>query len=161
MAWTTPRTWVAGEVVTAANLNTHLRDNMLAVYPSTPTWTAVTFAAGNFTASGSQTWTLVAGDQSLFKYLVIGKTMHVHLVLTTTTVGGTPSKELRVAIPGGATASGASRGVAWHTNNGTEGCGGFVVSATFISFFLPHSGTDWAASTDNTAIYASVMFEIA
>ena len=27
-AWTTPRTWVADEVVTAALLNTHLRDNL-------------------------------------------------------------------------------------------------------------------------------------
>lgn len=29
MAWTAPRTWVAGEVLTAALLNTHVRDNLL------------------------------------------------------------------------------------------------------------------------------------
>jgi hypothetical protein len=28
MAWTTPRTWYAGEIVTAALMNTHLRDNL-------------------------------------------------------------------------------------------------------------------------------------
>jgi|TARA_Y100000310_G_scaffold317685_1_gene370846 hypothetical protein len=28
MAWTAPRTWVAGEVVTAALMNTHVRDNL-------------------------------------------------------------------------------------------------------------------------------------
>lgn len=28
MAWTTPRTWVTSEVVTASLLNTHLRDNL-------------------------------------------------------------------------------------------------------------------------------------
>lgn len=28
MAWSTPRTWVAGEVVTASLLNTHVRDNL-------------------------------------------------------------------------------------------------------------------------------------
>lgn len=28
MAWTVPRTWVAGELVTAAMMNTHIRDNM-------------------------------------------------------------------------------------------------------------------------------------
>jgi len=28
IAFTTPRTWVAAEIVTAANLNTHLRDNI-------------------------------------------------------------------------------------------------------------------------------------
>ncbi len=27
MAWTTPRTWVTGELVTAAMLNAHVRDN--------------------------------------------------------------------------------------------------------------------------------------
>lgn len=31
MAWTAPRTWVAGEVVTAGMLNTHVRDNLLAL----------------------------------------------------------------------------------------------------------------------------------
>lgn len=29
MAWTAPRTWVVGEILTAALLNTHLRDNLL------------------------------------------------------------------------------------------------------------------------------------
>lgn len=29
MAWTVPRTWVAGEIVTAALMNTHVRDNLL------------------------------------------------------------------------------------------------------------------------------------
>lgn len=29
MAWTAPRTWVTGEVLTAALLNLHLRDNLL------------------------------------------------------------------------------------------------------------------------------------
>lgn len=28
MAWTTPRTWVAAEIVTASNMNTHVRDNL-------------------------------------------------------------------------------------------------------------------------------------
>lgn len=31
MAWTTPRTWVAGETVTAALFNTHIRDNLNAL----------------------------------------------------------------------------------------------------------------------------------
>lgn len=34
MSWTAPRTWVAGEVVTAAIMNTHVRDNELALYPA-------------------------------------------------------------------------------------------------------------------------------
>lgn len=31
MAWTAPRTWSAGETLTAALLNTHLRDNLNAI----------------------------------------------------------------------------------------------------------------------------------
>ena len=34
MAWTAPRTWVAGEVVTAAYMNTHVRDNAKASFTS-------------------------------------------------------------------------------------------------------------------------------
>lgn len=32
MAWTTPRTWVTSEVVSASLLNTHVRDNLNALY---------------------------------------------------------------------------------------------------------------------------------
>lgn len=32
MAWTTPRTWTAGETVTAALMNTHVRDNEAYLY---------------------------------------------------------------------------------------------------------------------------------
>jgi hypothetical protein len=31
VAWTTPRTWVAGELITAAMMNTHVRDNFVAL----------------------------------------------------------------------------------------------------------------------------------
>ncbi len=31
MAWTAPRTWVTGEQVTAALMNTHVKDNLLAI----------------------------------------------------------------------------------------------------------------------------------
>jgi len=34
MAWTAPRTWVAAEILTAALLNTHLRDNLLETGPA-------------------------------------------------------------------------------------------------------------------------------
>jgi hypothetical protein len=33
MAWTAPRTWVTGEIVTSSQLNTHVRDNLLSVVP--------------------------------------------------------------------------------------------------------------------------------
>jgi microcystin-dependent protein len=33
MAWTNPRTWVTSELVTAAEMNTHIRDNLNAMFP--------------------------------------------------------------------------------------------------------------------------------
>ncbi len=36
MAWTAPRTWVTGEVVTSSIMNTHIRDNFLGM----PNWAA-------------------------------------------------------------------------------------------------------------------------
>jgi hypothetical protein len=97
---------------------------------------------------------------ALHKYVVIGKTMHVHLNLITTTVAGTGTG-LRVALPGGVSLIGASRGVYWYSDNGTEGFGGYIVNASYIEFFKSSSASNWNASTNNTAIYASVTFEIA
>lgn len=36
MAWTAPRTWVANEIVTASELNVHVRDNTLFLYDKQP-----------------------------------------------------------------------------------------------------------------------------
>lgn len=52
MAWTAPRTWIVGEIVTAAQLNTHLRDNMNA------TAVAMSTSAGDMTyATGANALT--------------------------------------------------------------------------------------------------------
>jgi hypothetical protein len=54
MTWTTPRTWVAGETVTAALLNTHVRDNLNMVVQS------ATSGAGAILQSGTDTVSLSA-----------------------------------------------------------------------------------------------------
>lgn len=63
MAWTAPRTWVAGETVTAALLNTHVRDNEKALGDPWTAWTP-TFSGG-ISAIGNAT--VVA------KYMQAGK----------------------------------------------------------------------------------------
>lgn len=77
-----PRTWVVGEVVTAALLNQEIRDqinSMLAAWTSyTPTWTAATTnpVLGNGTLVG--------------RYMKIGRTVQYHINLipgSTTTFG--------------------------------------------------------------------------
>lgn len=52
MAWTAARTWVVGEIVTAAQLNTHVRDNLNAV---------ARIVTGSYTGDGT-TDRLIATD---------------------------------------------------------------------------------------------------
>lgn len=82
MAWTSPRTWVAGETPTAATFNLHIRDNFKAIGDAwtayTPTWTATTTdpVIGNGTING--------------KYMAAGKLIHARIVIvagSTTTFG--------------------------------------------------------------------------
>ena len=66
MAWTAPRTWVTGETVTAALLNTHVRDNLL------QTATAKVTTAGDIThATAANTLTRL-GVGALDQFLVGG-----------------------------------------------------------------------------------------
>lgn len=79
---TTPRTWNAGEVVTAAMLQAEIRDQFNSIFAAwttyTPTWTATTTdpVLNNGVLTG--------------RYLKIGRTCHVSMILTigsTTTLG--------------------------------------------------------------------------
>jgi hypothetical protein len=49
MAWTTPKTWSTNEVVTAANMNTHVRDNV-AFLGAPPTCSAFNSVAQSLTS---------------------------------------------------------------------------------------------------------------
>lgn len=59
MAWTSPRTWVVGEILTAALLNVHLRDNVNYLYGSTG---QVTLS----TAAGPLMFSSATGDKINF-----------------------------------------------------------------------------------------------
>lgn len=76
MAWSSPRTWVAGEVVTAAIGNTHWRDNFRAIGDAwtayTPTWKSgaggTDIAIGNGTLAGGF---MHAGKLVSFRILIV------------------------------------------------------------------------------------------
>ena len=54
MAWTTPRTWTTGEMVTAALMNTHVRDNLNVVLPGGMTF--ILDGGGAAITEGSKLW---------------------------------------------------------------------------------------------------------
>ena len=92
MAWTSPRTWVALEIPTAANMNAEVRDNLKAIgdpwTPYTPIWTCdgTAPAIGDGTLTGA--------------YIAAGKLIHFWATLTagTTTTYGTSNWRLSLPV---------------------------------------------------------------
>jgi len=64
MAWTTPKTWASGYVVLAADLNTHLRDNLNVTAPA-----VLTTAGDIIYASGANTPARLAKSTTSTQYL--------------------------------------------------------------------------------------------
>lgn len=70
MAWTAPKSWTAGEVVTAALMNAHLRDNLLEIGNPSAVWTTyapalaqgVSLSTSTLTAEYSQSGKKVKGN---------------------------------------------------------------------------------------------------
>lgn len=93
MAYSSPRTWVSGELVTAALLNQEVRDNLLAAFPNAvgawpgwaPTWTG--FTVGNAVVDA--------------RYIKVGRSVWyaVRVTLgTTSAMGSSPTFTLPVAL---------------------------------------------------------------
>jgi len=98
MAYTTPRTWVTGEVVTAALLNTHLRDNLNAAFPvGVDAWTSYT---PTLTQSVTVTKTVTYA-----KYMKIGRMVTVRVDLAVTSAG-TANNAIKIGLPVTAATSG-------------------------------------------------------
>jgi hypothetical protein len=72
MAWTTPKTWASGYVVLAADLNTHLRDNLNVTAPA-----VMTTAGDIIYASGANTPARLAKSTTSTQYLANTGTSNV------------------------------------------------------------------------------------
>ncbi len=98
MGWTLPRTWVAGETVTAALLNTHLRDNLQS-RPEASTVTALNAlyngtpgnGAPGFIKVGSSPFDIVAlkYDATLSKWVEEDSDLMVSLLAAASTTATT------------------------------------------------------------------------
>ena len=125
--------------------------------PTTPT-----FAAGDFTGGGSQTWTVAAGDVETYAYSFSGKMMTVFFGILTSTVGGTPHPDLRIAIPASRIATKVVKNAsAYILDNLTRSVGTVQVNAggTFI-VIQKADVANWAASTNQTYVQGQITFEV-
>lgn len=124
-------------------------------------WINVAYNAANFTANGSMTWSVESGDQLVYKYTLIGKTMILQVYIATSTVGGTVNTELRIAIPGGYTAASGSVVQPASAYQSAWVAGGAGINPTYIAFYInPNFVTNWALSTNLTAVAGTFTFEV-
>jgi len=124
MAWTTPKTWASGYVVLAADLNTHLRDNLNVTAPA-----VMTTQGDVIYASGANTPARLAKDANPTRSLTnTGSSNNPawDQVALATGVSGTLPHEnggLEIDISGVATGgalAGASSGVWGIVTTGTD-----------------------------------------
>jgi hypothetical protein len=139
MAWTSPRTWVAGEVPTASIFNSHIRDNLKALGDPWETWTPT---LTGFTVSASQAY-----------YRQAGKVIHASYAAT---LSSAVSATMAVSLPVAAVRAPAQRlpiGTVHALDSGTSRRNGVVclaVSTTVIEFWSDNTATAWAAAAPFT-----------
>lgn len=119
---------------------------------------AEAFTAGEWTASGSMTWTVQSGDVVARTYRVIGDTIFTNLQVTTTSVGGTPSTSLRVILPGAFTAQEVVQVPCHIYDNGTYTTGTAITAVGSLIINIQRTdGGNFTASTNNTSIQCAPL----
>jgi len=134
----TPRTWVVGEVVTAALLNQEVRDQFNSMFAAWTTFTSSWTSSGTAPAIGNGT---ING-----RYMKFGRNIlcEIHTTMGSTTTYGSGNYSWSLPVQA------ASGGIAQIGNAQLLGSGGvrwvgqIVISsaATTCSAFLPVSSTD-------------------
>lgn len=125
-------------------------------------WTTPAFNAGDFTAGGAQTWTVGSGDVITYEYSLVGKKLTVAFVILTSTIGGTPNPDLRIAVPGGFSAAKRTLNPILVLDGGTFAAGFAQVLAGGTTISLTHidAVTNWANQTDSAGVLGEITFEV-
>lgn len=122
-------------------------------------WITPTFAAGDYTAA-TGTWTVAAGDVTICKYKLSGRTLEFTLALVTTDVSATPAS-LRRAIPGGFTPAAMALQLTRVSDNGAAVAVGVVQpSGSNLLFFATLAGGAWATAAATTSMDANLRLEV-
>lgn len=125
--------------------------------------TAITipFNAADFTGNISMTWTLDSADLVGATYVQRGTQLLMNVIINSSTVGGTPNNELRMALPGGFTGAGTATLIFFQRDNGTArtGLAQMLNSGTYVQLFKSDF-TNYAASTNNNDQLFSFLFGV-
>lgn len=141
MAWTAPRTWVALEVVTAALLNTHLRDNLLALQDRVQ----VVRKSADETVTSS---TALQNDDELLFAAVAGSSYRFTINLIVSCASGTPDLKVLMTAPAGSLAWGVI-GLDTAATSGTA-------SAVMIGRSVATSGSSVSVGAVNGILHVQI-----
>ena len=119
MAWNAPATWVSGAILTAAQLNAQLRDNLNYLGAPSAAWT--TFTPQLRTATTNRTSTVTYA-----RYLRIGSLAIIEASVAATAAGGA-NEQINLALPTGLTYTG--------TPADTFVCGSFQVIDSGTAYY--------------------------
>lgn len=132
MVWHPPKTWTPGEVVTAAELNEQVRDNLLHLSGEWTTYTPAWTNAGTPAPS--------VGNGSLVgRYLQTGRQVQLTIYLTIGSTTNLGSTGWRFGLPPGVAPAGGN----W------QAVGSGIVSQTGIQYGLI---TSWVTSTGGALV---------
>lgn len=136
MAWSTPSTWVAGAVLTAAQLNAQLRDNLNAAFPlAVDAWTTYT---PTLVQSGAVTKTATYA-----KYQRVGRLIVAQVNLAVTGAG-TAANAVAIGLP-----------VTAATSDLIVGTGNLFDQSANLTYkglaYLASTTTVWLLATNTTA----------
>lgn len=124
-------------------------------------WTAIPFNAGDFTGSGSMTWTVESGDVVTLRYTLLGKTVLIDFAIEGTTVGGTPDTSLLVALPAGLVPATSFHSACVVSDDGTRTYGLAWVGVGVPTLIIERGDHgNWSAATNATSAWGQLKFEI-
>lgn len=128
---------------------------------------AVPFSAGNYTASGAMTFTVVGAGQAEYTFFIKGRQITVNIAVQNSTIAGTPDLYIQVTLPNGYTLNTANTRLNCRIqDNGTLAAGGEIIAATplsttKVSFAKDGTGTtNWIAGTTNCGGFGTLSFPI-
>jgi hypothetical protein len=129
-------------------------------------WTAVAWASGDFTASGTMTFTVDSGDQVSRRYAMDGLRMEYVFRIETASIGISSGAELRIALPSGYTVGGSASStylgpLLYSTDNGTTFDVGLVEAVagdTFVRLFR-RDVSNWPLNTNLTLLRGQIRLE--
>lgn len=128
---------------------------------ATDAWVVPTFIASNFFASSAMTWTVAVANLTTWAYHLVGQTMTVSFSITSTTVGGTPSTTLYLAIPASKVAKRDMWTACRVVDNGTATTGFCAVTAGTSAIAVTRSnGANYAAAAATTSVQGTITFEV-